>query len=530
MLIDAAGYDLRDGENNAVHFHCACPVKSRPPDEIIAGLLDKFGDALRLLPVSAASCGDGLLGISPNGAGVAATARIVALHVLPVARPQIRVVSDAPDIRAVRWHEIIIDPARRHIYAGAAVTLAQINTALEQCPALSEQGVHHVYGADLTSSGYAQAGSTFMTGGMGPQRRYFSDSVDQVALHDGTALQTIEGARLLEYAGSYGWTGWVGAVRCRYHPRPGNEFAFALPVRNCARELAAALSAVSPFCYFDDHPDTGINIFGVEHLTAHAMEPLLQAGGRAEIISRARRITENCSAAQADGLLFISGFSDLPATDTLAEIVDRMAKDTAPSTQTLAYSEVFESAALMQALREAVPYAARRQLPKRNGIYKNHTDANVILKPDRVGEAMQRIWNINENYVQALQDIFINSHAVDGSILIYGHLNPRGVDPHNRLTLAAPDKKSLGYAVMAAEAARGEYFKSLRSLCDEGLADYAGGEKSAGSEAEMIKVFGEDALPPMLAKKYSRQISRIRHSSPLFNWRAIPPYSGDFYH
>jgi hypothetical protein len=59
---------------------------------------------------------------------------------------------------------------------------------------------------------YAAVGATFMTGGMGLKRRYFSASVVEAAIYDGTGTIVICGAKLCGYAGTYCWSDIVSAL------------------------------------------------------------------------------------------------------------------------------------------------------------------------------------------------------------------------------------------------------------------------------------------------------------------------------
>ena len=174
-----------DGENNAVDFDVAYPLKG----DLIAAveqLRQLHGTDICLLPMSATSSGGGIFQ-SKNRPSI----MIVGLRFDPPVSPRLRFATQ-PDLLGIAQDEIVIDRDHQQISAGCAVTLDQLNQALAQ-----ELGqCYKVPGADLTSYKYAAVGATFMTGGMGPQRRYFSDSVIEISIYDGNKLATVAGDAL----------------------------------------------------------------------------------------------------------------------------------------------------------------------------------------------------------------------------------------------------------------------------------------------------------------------------------------------
>jgi len=260
-----------DGENNAVDFDVAYPIRG-DICATVRQLRQKHGDDLLLLPMSATSSGGGIF---QNHAKTDAT--VVGLRFDAPLNPRLRHDSVA-DLRRIEQDEIVIDRENQQVSAGAAITLNQLNRALAD--ELGHQ--YKVAGADLTSYMYAAVGATFMTGGMGPQRRYFSDSVVEAAIYDGDRVNRVTGDALRGYAGTYGWSGIVCALRCNYYRFPANEIAFALPVSSDAAELARLLAHLAPYVYLDLNAEQvrslGGNdgmILGIEHVSCDSMRPLL---------------------------------------------------------------------------------------------------------------------------------------------------------------------------------------------------------------------------------------------------------------
>ena len=294
-----------DGENNPILYDCAYSVSAMPMDVAVRELLDKHGSDIRLLPLSGTSAGAGIFQVDSSH-------EVVALHILAAVEPRVGL-QTSPRIQSLALDEIIIDSNNRHVYAGSAVNLNQLNQAL-----VNQLGPQFkVLGADLTSYTYAQVGATFMTGGMGPQRRYFSDSVCEIAIYDGSHMRTVTGDDLKCYAGTYGWTGIVSAVCCNYVELPVNEIAFAIPVNNTPDDLARLLAHLSPFTRLQIDAESRVTseagdelILGLEHLTTNSMQPFLNSGDN-ELTRKATQLKLNCEAAEADGLIFVNGFTRL---------------------------------------------------------------------------------------------------------------------------------------------------------------------------------------------------------------------------
>jgi hypothetical protein len=510
--------DARDGENNPIEFDVAYPVGGRLEDAV-AEARRRHGDSLYLLPISGASAGGGIFqsGGKPDGT-------VVGLRFDPPTEPSIRI-ADSVDLTRLGLDEIVIDTESRQLCAGAAVTLDQLSRAL------ADEVGHsfRVPGADLTSYQYAAAGATFMTGGMGPQRRYFSDSVVEASIYDGRGTRAVSGEALRGYAGTYGWSGIVGAVRCNYYRFPENEIAFALPLRQTPGELSALLAKLSAYTFLDldgDRVNSTANaldlILGIEHVSAQSMQPLLRDTADNAVTRRARELGQKMTDADADGLIFVNGCSERAVDEFLLDLADELpGGEFAIAGIGIEHAEVFGDAEEMRAVREAVPYAARMQQPAGRLVYKNHTDADLRLAEDRVDEAALRLWDINCAYVAAVEDYFSSHGGITGEILVYGHLNPYGVDPHNRVTMSSDDETEFRQAREFLVASRASYYRDLAALCETGAATFVGGEKTADSELAIFAALGgPERAPADLYRRYRLQRETVQGADSMFNWRA----------
>ncbi len=512
---------FRDGEKNVIQSTHLYRVKNKQLLSTIEEIREKHGKNVKLLPVSAGSAGGGVFqqSIDEDIIGIQFAAALE-----PVLSTQYHC-----DITEIALDQIVIDKDRKHITAGAAITLEQLNEALATY--LGED--YKVLGADLTSYTYAQVGSTFMTGGMGPQRRYFSDSVDQIALFDGEQIRRVEEHDLPAYAGTYGWTGIVTAVRCRFYQLPQHEIAFAMPVNNDPSSLAKLLSHLADYTYLETRDgvlqtDLGSTdcILGIEHITADAMGPMLAVKSETPIQRRAQQLKEKCVLANADGVVFISGRSNSDVESFIYGLVDDAESDSPTiSGIALEHTEVFNVADEMRAVREAVPAAARGQAAQGEFSFKGHTDANIRLNRKQSLVAMEQLWHANTNYVSAVDRCLQEQPSVRGEILVYGHLNPYGVDPHNRITLSSDNQIEFDRTVEKVTELTQAFFRTLDTICIETSSEFIGGEKGAGSEHEIIQAFNQlTTIPKAIQTKFLRQQKQIANSAEIFSWRALPLY------
>lgn len=514
---------IQDGESNDIHTNVVYRVGGGQFLPSIDEVYKNHGSTVNLLPISAGSAGGGVFQ-QPSDHG----ADIVGIQFIPSASPKCFLASNI-DITSVALDQIVIDVDAQKIYAGSGVTLEQLNQALAEY--VGEK--FKVLGADLTSYTYAQVGSTFMTGGMGPQRRYFSDSVQQVALFNGIEIEKLDEHVLAGYAGTYGWTGIVTAVCCEYCELPKNEITFAMPVSNDPESLARLLAHFSGHCFLrvsNGKLLTGSGgfdcILGIEHITANAMGPMLADGGDTPIQRRAKQLQKKCELADADGLVFINGRSNQDIEHFLWNLIDSPESDTPTiSGMALEHTEVFNVGDEMRAVREAVPAAARGQAPKGKYSFKGHTDANIRLNPECIYESMFALWEANEHYVSTVDQCFKHHPEIQGEILVYGHLNPYGVDPHNRITVAGDTQEACEQVKAEIAAHTQAFFRSLKQICEQTGSLFIGGEKGAASEFEIAEAFPDpDQLPVGMRHKLIEQRERIRQSSGQFKWRALPLY------
>lgn len=522
-LLNQLNEEIRDGENNLIDVDIAYRLKDNQLQQVLDEIFNLHGDDVCLMPLSATSAGGGVFLNASN-----TNQPTVGLQISNCVEPNVTLQTNLP-LESLALDDIVIDKHARQISAGAGITLQQLNHALG-----SELGMdHRVLGADLTSYAYAQVGSTFMTGGMGPQRRYFSDSVVEICLHNGHCSTSISGDSLNEYAGTYGWSGIVSAVKCRYYRLPANEIAFAMPVSNTTDGLATMLEKLGKYCYLNLEDEVIRNknglphiLLGLEHLTTASMQPLINSNSNPVQIKQALRIVDKCEQANADGVIFVSGFSELQADQFLTELIEQNENDAMTiGGVDIEFAEMFSNPEDMREFRESVPFAARTIEPKGKFIYKSHTDGNIRLNADAIYQSMSALWKCNCAFVNSVQQCLDSSSQVDGSILVYGHMNPYGVDPHNRVTFSCDDEDIFNKTKSDIEAQRARFYRNLQQVCIDTGSVFIGGEKGADSEQKILSAFESiEQAPSLLRKKFNQQKQGIQSAGRVLNWRAFTLY------
>ena len=508
---------LLEGEHRPIRLDAAYGLTAGE----LPGALDELTKRRpppRLLPLGGRSSG----GVWQNRA---ADATIIGLQLTTPAQPRVRL-AEHLRLDTLELDEIVIDRERRRLATGAAVTLTQLNAAVAEHLGESFQ----VLGGDLTSADYAQAGATFMTGGMGPQRRYFSDGVEAVRLHDGLRWRNIQQPEAADYAGSYGWSGLVSGLICRIIEWPPHELALALPLPADAEPLADYLAHLLPLAELETDADRRVVnaagrpllLLGVEHMSRQALAPLAEEDG--PWAARAEQLLAQCRAAGHDGIGFMHLRSHLKPDECLAALLDPDGEHIGGLDIT--HAQQFPDAETMRMLREAVPYSWRHMTPSGRFLHKSHSDVNLRLPQDNPAAAMRRIWRAHMAYVAHMEEYFAQRSG--GRVAVYGHLNPIGIDPHNRITFACDDRKTYARTVDEIRAAQTALVCELAAICSDTGAQFTGAEKAAASEAEMFAAFGGPHLsPPPVAQRFLRHCARIGAAAPCFNWRAPPPYHPD---
>ena len=63
---------------------------------------------------------------------------------------------------------------------------------------------------------------------------------------------------------------------------------------------------------------------------------------------------------------------------------------------------------------------------------------------------------------------------ISGQILVYGHLNPYGIDPHNRVTMSTDKETAFNRCRDFLIEQRAQYYRDLADLCTSSKAVFVG--------------------------------------------------------
>lgn len=427
-------------------------------------------------------------------------------------------ISEGKAPAALRTHELHINKKDKKVQVGAGVVLDQINATLQE--ALGQD--YSVLGADLTSSGYASAGATFMTGGMGPSRISFADTVEAITLFDGTKSKSISGKENLDrLKETYGWTGIVETITMSFVQIPKHSFGFALPINFSAKELgslAAYFAKKTTPKIKEGQISNEVLVIGIEVISEGALKLLEH---HAPDLNGLSQLKSNITAAQKNSAVLISGYSQVnpfeDPTDALGIFVDN-------SGTGLAFEQAmpFDNLQMMKNLREAAPDFSRGQFHEAAFVYKDHTDINIKLNINKPAEDMEAVLTCYETYQNRIKNLIAASDGLKGNVQVYGHLNPQGVDPHYRITLIANSAVQLSEAQEKAEFYYNNLVQELGKVCGKLNCKLNGGEKGWISNNKIIKALMKesDQLPEELLNKFSKQKETILKANSIFNWRA----------
>ncbi len=510
-------HERSDTEGNKLKFDAQYELTNGNVWESIEYLKASFNGNLQLIPIGGLSAGSGIFSIKntkPLG-------KVVGFFIAPPTPVSDFgnidfSISNSPPIHVLNAQELHIDQLAKNVYAGAGVILDQIIATVKH--ALGKN--HSVLGADLTSSGYASAGATYMTGGMGPSRINFANNIKEIIFYDGQKMERIQSKTERSHLSeTYGYTGIVAQVALPIIEMPAHEFGLALPINYDAEELAraAAYFVKNTSIQIADNKITnaGPIIFGMEFLTRDALEML------SPTMPQLATILQSMTTAKKNALLFITGyahqhpFQDLD--DSLGIFVENNITGLA-----LEHAVPFDDLKAMKTIREGAPDAARSQFANAQFTYKDHTDINIRLNPNNVAHSMKQVVECYQGYETKLNAIINDTQHLQGNVQVYGHFNPQGVDPHCRVSLACDDEKILKNTVIIAKDFFEKLVVDLSKVCTQTGSTLLGGEKGIISNQKILSALQNHGapIPAQLLDKFTRQKKAIRGANSMFAWRS----------
>jgi len=457
------------------------------------------------------------------------------IAIRPRGAAEAELVDPATPLEDIKSNQVAIDGERGLVAAGAGLTLTQVNAALA-----AKIGPNARVLVDLTSIGSAYVGGVIATGAMGPLRQRPSATLDAVALADGGAPLILTGDEIGRVEGMQGWTGVVIAARFRFYQVPPGEFGLVLPIQGTDIDTMAGLLAYLEKWTRLELPEPGGRLGGAEALL-NGVE-LVSRDSLAAFIataedparSKAEGLLQSCEYAGADMLACLTGWSDQSIDDVLFSLMD-------PETETIGgvmieYGVGFSSGAEMEtfrAIREGAPDLARTRArvrpPGRLKPWTTSTDINIAA-PAESG-VMADILSAYADYRAAIRALARElAGAVDVELAAYGHLSPRGIDPHHRTTLFADEGQdaALAGARQAVVACKRGLIRDLLHAAERGGATVTGGEKGVPSLVEIARAAGgANRLPESLQPRYRLAIDAVAAAPTNFSFRAPQELRGD---
>lgn len=504
--------ERKDTEGNLIALDFQYELTNGRIDESINFLKEKHGQDILLIPIGGQSAGSGVFCSKKTRMEQI----IIGLVILPPTsiseqnNIDYTISNDKPTF-SPKTHELHIDKKNQIAYIGAGVVLDQIIGTVKAALGNS----YHIEGTDLTSSGYASAGATFMTGGMGPSRKNFAQSVIQISYFNGYKTILIEDAEeLIPLQETYGWTGIIESIAVPIIQVPSFEFGFALPINNTATELSHLMN------YFADKTYTNDNVFisGLELITSSALDLLNDYNpdlkGLTDLVS-------NCKLTNKDAVIFVSGMATKNPFEDMADPLNIFV-DNKTSGLSIEQATPFNDLQAMKNIREGAPDLARQQFTHATYTYKHHTDINIIPNRDQIKSSMKPIIECYEHYKSELEKILFNTDDLEGNVQVYGHINPQGFDPHYRLTLASENKEILRIAKTQAKNEFTKLVQNLTFTCKKTGSTLCGGEKGIISNIKIMNAISEKGMkvPQQLSEQYNKQQTAIAQAHTMFNWRS----------
>ncbi len=417
-------------------------------------------------------------------------------------------------LQTVRSDEIRVNEHRegeeQHtVTVGAGITFSQINHVLGEAFGDDE---HYEYFVpiDLTTMDTAHSGAVFATGAQGPSRIRLNEITKSVTMTDGKKLiRLTHPDDIKEHQGLWGMTGGVVEMELRVLRRPKHRFGFFVPLMSGSEGTWTDQAAAVMELLGDATDVTFENGFilskwkagyvdGIEVITRESLDlvtsgqfPAGQSAIQAKKILNAmsRKGKNNSFDPVSNFGLYITGNSKFAELDAFLDGEDNplfklIAQ--ADSHERFLYGDgiialVADAGELekMRLLREAIPDIARQHAKFReDGQAKPISDSTDVnshvnnssassMTPGSLREKYHTILQPYAMYESRIRRLSENAKKVDVDITMsrYGHLNPRSINPHTRVTVKGPEGSVyLQVYQQVVRRCREELFETLRDL------------------------------------------------------------------
>lgn len=369
------------------------------------------------------------------------------------------------------------------ITIGAGITFSQVNHVLHEAFADDAEYDYYVP-IDLTTTDVAHAGAVYATGAQGPSRFRISDIARSITITDGEERKTLTNPDDIEtHQGLWGMTGGVVDMELAVFRRPKHRFGFFVPLRSgnnggWTEQAAAVLALLKEATALDlsdghirsDWKDgfiDGIEVFSRDSLTLVADTALpsgTSRGAAKRILSLMNSRERNGTVrSQSDFGVYITGNSSFKSVDEFLTHDDSpLAKlvTSAEGHEQLLYvdgmrgivsnlHELEEMRLLRESFADIARQHAKQQEKGEAKPFSQSTDVNCFIDPeiaahmgpDELRQAYRLILQPYFSYECRVRDLanVARSNGVTVTMSRYGHLHPRSLNPHTRVTIHAPE-------------------------------------------------------------------------------------------
>lgn len=357
-------------------------------------------------------------------------------------------------------NQLSINRDKMTVTVGAGLSFGQVNKILA-----SELGPEYFVPVDLTTVDQAFAGAVFATGAMGPSRIRIHEITERVNITNGTEVKSLTDDDVEKHEGLIGLDGGITEMELRILKKPAHRFGLSIALKNTletawtekAAALLTALRAATNLHLGQSTLSSDWNkgfIDGLEIITKEDLELIIQTSASPEMRNEAARLTKELAAANSNYMIYL--------TANATENISKLSTDNSPNNplnilmglinediigEPTAY-EGHHHLETMRQLRETIPDLARDQSrikAKTTELsFSTSTDVNICINAEALPhlnpEEISAIFNtmLRPYYEYEQQIAALKTAATTKGVTIemhrYGHLQPRSMDPHTRVT------------------------------------------------------------------------------------------------
>ena len=425
---------------------------------------------------------------------------------------------------------------RHSITIGAGLTFGQVNELL-----IKELGPQYYTPMDLTTANHALAGAVYATGAMGPSRIRPFEVIKRINISNGHGVQSFIGEEIEKHEGLLGLNGAITEIEVEVLKVPKHKFGLSVPLNINSSNQGLWPKKVAEFLA-EMHPFTNTKIRdgeiksdwkkgyinGIEIFTAEELQMVIKKSANPEIVSKASSLLNTMTDNNSTYLLYLTGRSDEDIFELIEDEVSNPITKLFELSEEGKVGEAIEESnklQLMKDLREAIPEIARTEARKKETpetiVFSTSTDANTAINPEYIGQLSpdhltQVFHTILEPYLEYEEKIeelagWAKEEGIEVTTRRYGHMNPRNIDAHTRVTVKGTTKKETEFKLVKEYVldCKKELLTQIKNLPQE--------------DPRIITTHGEKGKIPgksfLTEKETDESLERIHQAGETFNFR-----------